>query len=72
MEREFRLERSSFSALSREQVLVNFGAGREFRSDFVWRPRVGELCEDALTEAIIQLASEYGRYGDRRITAELQ
>ena len=28
--------------------------------------------EDALTEAIIALASEYGRYGYRRITAELQ
>jgi putative transposase len=25
--------------------------------------------EEALTEAIIQLASEYGRYGYRRITA---
>lgn len=28
--------------------------------------------EDALTETIIQLASEYGRYGYRRITAKLQ
>lgn len=28
--------------------------------------------EDALSEAIIQLASEYGRYGYRRITALLQ
>jgi putative transposase len=28
--------------------------------------------EDALTQAIIQLASEYGRYGYRRITALLQ
>lgn len=28
--------------------------------------------EDALTEAIIGLASEYGRYGHRRITALLQ
>ena len=28
--------------------------------------------EEALTEAIIQLASEYGRYGYRRITALLQ
>ena len=28
--------------------------------------------EDALTRAIIQLASEYGRYGDRRITVLLQ
>src|SRR5579863_9559407 len=28
--------------------------------------------EDVLTEAIIQLASEYGRYGYRRITALLQ
>ncbi len=28
--------------------------------------------DDALTEAIIQLASEYGRYGYRRITALLQ
>ena len=27
---------------------------------------------DALSEAIIQLASEYGRYGYRRITALLQ
>jgi len=28
--------------------------------------------EDALTQAIIQLASEYGRYGYRRITALLK
>ena len=28
--------------------------------------------EDALTQAIIQLASQYGRYGYRRITALLQ
>ena len=28
--------------------------------------------EDALTRAIVTLASEYGRYGDRRITALLQ
>jgi len=28
--------------------------------------------EDALTRAIIQLASQYGRYGYRRITALLQ
>jgi putative transposase len=28
--------------------------------------------EDALTQAIIALASEYGRYGYRRITAKLQ
>ena len=28
--------------------------------------------EDALTRAIIALASEYGRYGYRRITVELQ
>ena len=28
--------------------------------------------EDALTQAIIALASEYGRYGYRRITALLQ
>ena len=28
--------------------------------------------EDALTQAIIRLASEYGRYGYRRITALLQ
>jgi len=28
--------------------------------------------EDALSETIIQLASEYGRYGYRRITALLQ
>ena len=27
--------------------------------------------EEALTEAIIALASEYGRYGHRRITAKL-
>ena len=26
-------------------------------------------CEEALTEAIIQLASDYGRYGYRRISA---
>ncbi len=28
--------------------------------------------EDALTRAIIQLASQYGRYGYRRITALLR
>jgi hypothetical protein len=28
--------------------------------------------EDALTEAIVELASQYGRYGYRRITALLQ
>lgn len=28
--------------------------------------------EDALTQAIIQLASQYGRYGYRRITALLK
>lgn len=28
--------------------------------------------EDALTQAIIELASQYGRYGYRRITALLQ
>jgi transposase InsO family protein len=28
--------------------------------------------EDALTEAIIAMASEYGRYGNRKITALLQ
>jgi hypothetical protein len=28
--------------------------------------------EEALTEAIVALASEYGRYGYRRITALLQ
>ena len=28
--------------------------------------------EDALTRAIVQLASQYGRYGYRRITAVLQ
>ncbi len=28
--------------------------------------------EDALTQAIVALASEYGRYGYRRITALLQ
>ncbi len=28
--------------------------------------------EDALTQAIVQLASQYGRYGYRRITALLQ
>lgn len=31
-----------------------------------------KLDEEALTEAIIALASEYGRYGYRRITALLQ
>lgn len=28
--------------------------------------------EDSLTRAIIALASEYGRYGDRRVTALMQ
>jgi putative transposase len=28
--------------------------------------------EDALTQAIVELASQYGRYGYRRITALLQ
>ena len=33
---------------------------------------IQRIDEDALTEAIIALASEYGRYGYRRITARLQ
>ena len=33
---------------------------------------IRRIDEDALSEAIIQLASEYGRYGYRRITALLQ
>jgi putative transposase len=33
---------------------------------------IQRIDEDALTEAIIALASEYGRYGYRRITALLQ
>ena len=33
---------------------------------------IPRIDEDALTEAIIALASEYGRYGYRRITALLQ
>ena len=33
---------------------------------------IQRIDEDALTEAIIALASEYGRYGYRRITAVLQ
>ena len=36
-----------------------------------YRP-VQRTDEDALSETIIQLASEYGRYGYRRITALLQ
>ncbi len=36
------------------------------------REHVRRNDEDALTEAIIRLASEYGRYGYRRITALLQ
>ena len=33
---------------------------------------IRRIDEDALTEAIVALASEYGRYGYRRITAVLQ
>ena len=33
---------------------------------------IQRIDEDALTEAIVALASEYGRYGYRRITALLQ
>ena len=33
---------------------------------------IPKIDEEALTEAIIALASEYGRYGYRRITALLQ
>src|SRR5665213_2655965 len=33
---------------------------------------MGRADEDALTQAIIALASEYGRYGYRRITVKLQ
>jgi hypothetical protein len=33
---------------------------------------IRRIDEEALSEAIIQLASEYGRYGYRRITALLQ
>ena len=33
---------------------------------------IPRIDEDALTEAIVALASEYGRYGYRRITALLQ
>ena len=36
-----------------------------------YRPTLRED-EDALTQVIIQLASQYGRYGYRRITALLQ
>ena len=34
--------------------------------------RVGADDEAALTEAIVRLASEYGRYGYRRVTALLR
>jgi putative transposase len=33
---------------------------------------IRRIDEDALAEAIVALASEYGRYGYRRITAVLQ
>ena len=33
---------------------------------------IQRIDEDALTEAIVALASEYGRYGYRRITVELR
>jgi putative transposase len=33
---------------------------------------IQRIDEEALTEAIVTLASEYGRYGYRRITALLQ
>ena len=49
------------------------------RADLVKQPRGTQRYrptqredEDALTQAIIQLASQYGRYGYRRITALLQ
>jgi len=43
----------------------------QWRATQRYRP-IEQTDEDALTEAIIQLASEYGRYGYRRITALLQ
>jgi hypothetical protein len=43
----------------------------QWRGTQRYLPRIG-TDEDALTQAIIALASEYGRYGYRRITAKLQ
>jgi putative transposase len=43
----------------------------QWRATQRYRP-IEQTDEDALTEAIVQLASEYGRYGYRRITALLQ
>jgi len=42
----------------------------QWRATQRYRP-IERTDEGALTEAIIQLASEYGRYGYRRITALL-
>ena len=43
----------------------------QWRATQRYRP-IEQTDEDVLSEAIIQLASEYGRYGYRRITALLQ
>jgi len=43
----------------------------QWRATQRYRP-IEQTDEDGLSEAIIQLASEYGRYGYRRITALLQ
>jgi putative transposase len=43
----------------------------QWRATQRYRP-IARTDEDALSEAIIQLASEYGRYGYRRIAALLQ
>jgi len=46
-------------------------AGGQWRATQRCQP-IERTDEDALTKAIIRLASEYGRYGYRRITAMLQ
>ena len=43
----------------------------QWRATLRYRP-IEQTDEDALSEAIIQLAREYGRYGYRRITVLLQ
>jgi hypothetical protein len=44
---------------------------KQWRGPQRYQP-IQRLDEDALTRTIITLASEYGRYGNRRITALLR
>jgi transposase InsO family protein len=55
-------------AVSERQACRLLGQGRGTQR---YKPLV-RIDEDALTQDVIRLASEYGRYGYRRITAKLQ